>query len=96
MTIEEKEFLAEQFKNMNVKIDLLMSPVKNDIVTIKETVTSNTVNIKTLELFKEGHQQYHMSLDDRDKSALSTKRWNWEIIASTGIISTVFFYLFGK
>jgi hypothetical protein len=96
MTTEEKEFLAEQFKNMNEKMDLLILPVKSDITNLKDTVHNNTIKINTLELFKEGHQQHHVTDADNKKAEISTKRWNWEIIAGSGIISGMFFYLFGK
>lgn len=86
MTSEEREFIASQFKSVNEKLDLMITPVREDITKIEEIQQDHGVRIGTLEQFKEGHQEAHKTEEKNTRSAIESHRFNWEILAASGIV----------
>ena len=99
MTPDEKELITTGFKNLNEKIDLMIHPVKQDVTDIKITVGNHADKINVLELFKEGHQQHHISEYENRKHKTESSRFNWEIIvgfvAGSGVVSAVLYKIMG-
>lgn len=83
MTLEQ---IAEKIEGINEKIDLIMTPVKTDVSDIKKKVEDHQDRLTSLEGFKEGHQRDH-------EAGLSRWRFNWEIIAASGIVGGVLAWL---
>lgn len=85
MTTEQIENLAhisEQIKAIDQKLDLIVKPIKDDVLDIKKKVENHADRIQTLESFKEGHQRDH-------SEGMERRRFNWEIIIGSGIIGAV-------
>ena len=76
MTLEQ---IAEQIKSIDQKLDLVVGPVKADVSYLKKKVDLHGEKLTALESFKEGHQKSH-------EDGISRRRFNWEILASAGII----------
>lgn len=99
MTVDEKELITTGFKNLNEKIDLMIHPVKQDLSDVKIVVSSHADKINILELFKEGHQQHHVSEYENKKLKTDSKRFYWEIIvgfvAGSGVVSAVLYKIIG-
>ena len=83
MTDEERGFLSEQFQALKEKIDDVVDPVKSDVGELKRTVSDHQIKLTQFESFKEGHQNFHKDLDTK-------KRFNWEMVASSGVIAVIF------
>lgn len=85
MTLEQ---IGEQIKAIDQKLDLVVGPVKEDVSDLKKKVDSHGDKLTALESFKEGHQREH-------EDGVSRKRFNWEILASAGIIGGVLKWAIG-
>lgn len=79
MTQDEKDFIAEQFKGVHQKIDLIINPVKEDVTGMKVKLEAHSDRLIELEEFKKGHQKHH-------EDQVSRTRFNWEILAGSGFI----------
>ena len=95
MTADEKDLITAGFKSLNEKMDLMIRPVKQDLSDVKVVVSSHAEKIGVLELFKEGHQQHHLSEYENKKFKTESKRFYWEILAGSGVISVVLYFLIG-
>lgn len=87
MTQEERDFIAEQFKSVHQKLDLTINPVKEDVTDIKAKVEYHSGEIIELKEFKKGHQEHH-------RERTESRRFNWEIIASSGILGGIMIWLY--
>lgn len=83
MTLEQ---IAEKLNGIDNKIDLIIGPVKEDVTDVKTKVGNHGDRIIELEEFKKGHQQHH-------QEELQRRRFNWEIIAGSGIIGAIMIWL---
>ena len=90
MTAEETTMIQGGFKNLNEKMDLVIAPVKESVSELKAEQTVHTNKIGVLELFKEGHQTFHLSEKDHCDYKIKTKRFYWEILAGfAGVILAI-------
>ena len=83
MTLEQ---IAEQINGLNNKIDAIIAPMKEDVSGLKTKVDIHSGEIIELKEFKKGHQEHH-------KEKTESRRFNWEVIASSGIIGGVLVWI---
>lgn len=83
MTLEQ---IAEQIRGLSEKMDAIIAPMKQDVSDLKGKVDRHSEEIVTLKEFKEGHQREH-------EENIARRRFNWEIIAGSGIIGAVMVWL---
>ena len=76
MTLEQ---IAERIDGLSDKMDAIIAPVKEDVSELKKKVDSHGDKLTALESFKEGHQREH-------EDGVSRRRFNWEILAASGVI----------
>lgn len=93
MSPDEKELITTGFKNLNEKIDLIIHPVKQDVVDLKSITNIHTEKINILELFKEGHQIHHMENKEFASEKKNDRKFYWEIIAGSGVIAGLIAWL---
>jgi len=79
LTLEQ---IAEQIKGLGDKMDAIIAPMKEDVSELKGKVDRHSEEIVTLKEFKEGHQREH-------EENTARRRFNWEIIAGSGIIGGI-------
>ena len=86
MTAEETTMIKDGFQNLNEKMDLVISPIKDGVTKIEAVQIIHSDKIGTLELFKEGHQTFHATEDSHYLYSTKARRFYWEFILAAAAI----------